>query len=288
MSTIKTILAPIGDAGSAAAPLEAAFRLAESFCAHVTALHVLPDPTSAVPLIGEGMSGAMVEEVLNAAEKQGRDIAIAARAVYEQMRDRNGIAEQASPPAECLTTEWIEIVGREEEVIAHKGRVNDLVVMGHAGTGSDDISGLSLNAALLDSGKPLLLAPATMPTTTGKRIVIAWNGSAESSRAVAAAMPLLEQAEAVVILTVNENESDTMACAGDLIGFLRWHGVEATHQDIPAGSNAGTALLEGCTLAQADLLVMGAYTHSRLRQLILGGVTRHVLSQAAIPVLLSH
>ncbi|MCA1910230.1 MAG: universal stress protein [Magnetospirillum sp.] len=286
MSTIKTILAPVGDAQAALAPLEAAFRLAASFGAHVTALHVRPDPTSAVPLIGEGMSGAMVEEMLNTAEKQGRDAAAAVRAVYDDLRGRHAVAEQAAPPAETVTTRWLEVVGREEEVIAHKGRVADLVVMGHAGTGLDDSSGLSLNAALLDSGRPLLLAPAAMPGTLGKRVVVAWNGSAESGRAVASALPILEKADAVTVLTVNEH--DSLACADELVAFLGWHGVTAQHRDVPAGGNAGMAVLDACKDAAADMLVMGAYTHSRLRQLILGGVTRHVLSHADIPVLLSH
>lgn len=286
MSTIKTILAPVGDSQAAPAPLEAAFRLAALFAAHVTVLHVRPDPTAAVPLIGEGMSGAMVEEMLANVEKQSQDTAAACRAVYEDLRARHGVAEQTQPPAGAVTARWLETVGREEEVIAHKGRLSDLVVMGHAGTGLDDVSGLSLNAALLDSGKPLLLAPSVMPASTGQRVVVAWNGSAESARAVAAALPILEKAETVTVLTVNEH--DSMATAGDLVAFLAWHGIAASHRDLPAGGNAGAALLDGCAAAGADLLVMGAYTHSRLRQLILGGVTRHVLAHAGIPVLLSH
>ena len=286
MSTIKSILAPIGDAGSAPAPLEAAFRLAEIFAAHVTVLHVRPDPTTAVPLIGEGMSGAMVEEMLNAAERQGQEIATATRAVYQTMRERHGMVEQAKPPADTMTVVWSECVGREEEVIAHRGRVHDLVVMGHAGAGTDDMSGVSLNAALLDSGKPLLLAPATMPASLGKRVVIAWNGSAESGRATSAALSILERAEQVTVLTVNEH--DSMACADDLLAFLRWHGIAAVHRDIPAGGNAGLAVLDACRAEHADLLVMGAYTHSRLRQLIMGGVTRYVLGEADLPVLLCH
>lgn len=284
MSTIKTILAPIGDAAAAAAPLEAAFRLARLFGAHVTALHVRPDPTTAVPLIGEGMSGAMVEEMLNAADKQSREAAAAVRLAFDEIKDRHGVASQSSPPADSVTADWVEAVGREEEIIARKGRVHDLVVMGHAVQG--DGSGLALNAALLDSGRPLLLAPATMPAALGRRVVVAWNGSAEAGRAAAAALPILERAETITVLTVNEH--DDMAGADDLIAFFGWHGINASHQDIPAGGNAGMAVLEACTTAGADLLVMGAYTHSRLRQLILGGVTRHVLAHAAIPVLLSH
>lgn len=286
MSTIKTILAPVGDAHAAAAPLEAAFRLAELFAAHVTVLHVRPDPTAAVPLIGEGMSGAMVEEMLNAAEKQARDAAAATRAVFAELVGRHAVPEQDAPPASSVTTQWLETVGCEEEVVAQKGRLHDLVVMGHAGTGIDDASGLSLNAALLDSGRPLLLAPPSMPASLGKRVVVAWNGSAESARAASAALPVLERADTVTVLTVNEHES--LAGADDFIAFLAWHGVTATHQDIPAGGNAGMAVLGACAAAQADLLVMGAYTHSRLRQLIMGGVTRHVLAKADIPVLLSH
>ena len=287
MSTIKTILAPVSDAASAPAPLEAAFRLADLCAAHVTVLHVMADPTTAVPLVGEGMSGAMVEEMLKAAEKQARETADGTRAAFEEVRARHGIVLRERPPADGLSTQWVEVVGQEEDVIARRGRLHDLVVMGHAGAGRDEVSsGQGLNAALLDSGKALLLAPAAMPATFGKRVVIAWNGSAESSRAVAAALPLLERADEVAVLTVNEQNAEMGGI--DLVDFLGWHGIAATHQDIPAGGNAGIALLESCRMATADLLVMGAYTHSRLRQLILGGVTRHVMHKAEIPVLLSH
>lgn len=286
MSTIKTILVPVGDATSAAASLETALRLAETSAAHVTALHVRPDPTAAVPLVGEGMSGSMVEEMLAAAENQAAAIATATRAVFDQVCTRLAVTTQAAPPSACVTAAWLDVVGREEELVARKGRVHDLVVMGHPGPQTDDSSGLTLNAALLESGKPLLLAPASAPATIGKRVAIAWNGSAEAARAVAAALPLMGGAELVTVLTANEN--DSVAGAEELIGFLAWHGVRASHAEVPAGGNAGAALLEAGRLTGMDLLVMGAYTHSRLRQLILGGVTRHVMSHAQVPVLMSH
>lgn len=286
MSTIKTILVPVGDATSAAASLETALRLAGPSAAHVTALHVRPDPTAAVPLVGEGMSGSMVEEMLAAAEKQAASIATATRAVFDQVCAKLGVTAQATPPAATVTAHWLDVVGREEELVARKGRVHDLVVMSHPGPQTDDSSGLTLNAALLESGKPLVLAPATAPTVIGKRVAIAWNGSAEAARAVAAALPLMTGAELVTVLTANEN--DSVAGAEELIGFLAWHGVRANHAEVPAGGNAGAALLEAGRLTGMDLLVMGAYTHSRLRQLILGGVTRHVMSHAHVPVLMSH
>jgi len=180
------------------------------------------------------------------------------------------------------------VVGQEEEVVAWRGRLSDLVIVGRPTEGLEAGTLLTLNAALMESGKPLLLAPPTAPASIGRRIAVAWNGSAEAGRAVAFALPLLQRAESVTILTLTEDSRTVSAPAGELAAYLAWHGITAQAQVIHAGSNAGSVLLEQCTALNADLLVMGAYTHSRLRQLILGGVTRHVLGHAQLPCLLCH
>lgn len=288
MSAFKSILVPVSDAGAAGA-LDTALRLAGDFGAHVVGLHVRPDPTTAVPLVGEGMSGAMVEEMIGVAEAQGEKRAVAARAVFDAAAARYGAPLADGPPAAGLSVEWIDTVGREEDVVVWRGRVSDLVVFPHPGGEEETSAGITLNSVLMGSGRPLLLCPAeATPAAPGRKVCIAWNGSTEAARAVAFAMPFLVAAEAVTILTVAEHREGAVP-AGDLAQQLAWHGIKADSLMIEAsGGHAGDELLSHAVKAGADLLVMGAYTHSRLRQLILGGVTRHVIAKSPLHVLMCH
>lgn len=288
MSAFKSILVPVEDELSAAIPLDTALRLAGRFTSHVVGLHVRTDPTNAVPLVGEGMSGAMVEEMIGIAETQANQRAKAARAAFDAALARNGVKIAAAPPADGVSGEWVEVTGREEDVVTWRGRLSDLVVFGHPGGEAEVAAKITLNAALMACGRPLLLCPADPQPAPGGRVCIAWNGSAEAARAVGCAMPLLRAAQTVNILTVAEHPGDG-APASDLEGYLAWNGVKASSTVIQApGSHAGEELLREAGKLGADLLVMGAYTHSRLRQLIMGGVTRHVISRAPMHVLMCH
>lgn len=287
MTEFKTVLVPVSDGVNAALPLDTAFGLAAAFGAHVVGLHVRTDPTSAVPLVGEGMSGGMVEEMMTVAATQADERAGRARAAFDAARARAEVA-LSEVPVDGPSAAWEEITGREEEIVPWRGRLSDLVVLGRPTDGLDPESLLTLNAALMESGTPLLLTPPAAPATLGRSVAVAWNGSAEAGRAVAAALPLLRRAEQVTILTAREDRTSTANPAAELASYLSWHGVTAQTRVVPAGANAGVALLEQCAAAGADLLVMGAYTHSRLRQLILGGVTRHVLGHSPLPLLLCH
>lgn len=282
--TYKTILACLSDPGTAPQVLDLAFRVGAAQGAHVECLHIRTDVAAAVPLVGEGMSGAMVEEMLAAAEKQSEQRAALIRGQFDQACLTHSARGVALPPApDELTAHWREEVGREEELVTRAGRAHDLVVMARpVGEGA---SPFVLNAVLLESGRPLLLAPPTAPSELGKTVGLLWNGSAEAARVLSSALPLLHRAETVHVLSAREQGTSGPA---EVIDYLAWHGVAATsHSFAPGGSVPETLLGEAGRLG-IDLLVMGAYTHSRLRQLILGGVTRHVLQNAAIPVLLSH
>lgn len=289
MTGIRTMLAVLADPTSGAAVLETAMAVARDQSCHVEALHVRPDPAQSVPLVGEAMSGAMVDEMMEVAEREGRDTATRVRALFDDFCGRYAIPTDVEPPGPPeVSASYKELVGVEDTLVACRGRVADLVVA--ARPGSDDGSALiTLNAALMESGRPVLAAPAETPATVGRRVAIAWNGSAEAARAVSVAMPILTRAEAVVALIADDTEAERGIGAADLETHLAWHEVALeTRRILPTGAGAGPALLKGAQDARADLLVMGAYTHSRLRQLILGGVTRHILANAPIPVLLSH
>jgi nucleotide-binding universal stress UspA family protein len=287
MSDFKTILVPVSDGHSGASSLETALRLAALFDAHVVGLHVRNDPTSAVPLVGEGMSGAMVEEMMNVAERQAAERAASARAAFDAALAAHKIGLSNAPVA-GPSAQWEDVTGREEEAVAWRGRLSDLVVMCRPAEGAEIPSLLTLNAALMESGKPLLLAPPQPPAVIGRSVAVAWNGSTEAGRAVAFALPLMKNAETVTILSLAEDGRTVSAPAGELAAFQAWHGITAQCKIVHGGAHAGSVLLDQSRAVGADLLVMGAYTHSRLRQLILGGVTRHVLNHADIACLMCH
>ena len=146
----------------------------------------------------------------------------------------------------------------------------------------------TLEAVLFESGRPILIAPPTPPATLVEVIVIAWNGSTETARTVAFAMPVLAQARQVVVLSV-EGASVPGPSGEDLVKTLRANRIEAEPLTLaPAGRQSGELFLEHATAIGADLVVKGAYTQSRLRQMIFGGATSHILAHAELPVLMAH
>ena len=144
---------------------------------------------------------------------------------------------------------------------------------------------MTLNAALMQSGRPVLTAPpAPMLGGAFKRIAVFWNGSTEATRAVTAALPFLKAAERVTVLRVEEEE--WFAPTEDLEAFLGYHSINTVVSKVPPRQGTGAALLEAA--AGDDMMVMGAYTRSKLRQLILGSVTGYVMEHATLPVFLCH
>lgn len=286
--SIKTILVPIDGTEICHTALDVGLQLGKELKAHVDVLHVSADPKDAVPLLGEGMSAAIIEEMIQLAEREATERTGRAEAAFEDARSRYELAIQETPPAvEGGSTFLVKAVGREDILSAQKGRLADLVVVARPTEQSDAGLAMTINAAIFETGRPVLVVPPKIPGSMATNIAISWNGSAEASRAVAAAMPLIARAKSVVILTA-ENDSTSSTLAAELGSYLSWHGVQSQFRTLPGGSHVGEVLLEDCKAVGADLLVMGAYTHSRMRQLILGGVTKHVLANAELPVLMTH
>jgi nucleotide-binding universal stress UspA family protein len=146
----------------------------------------------------------------------------------------------------------------------------------------------TLEQALFESGRPILVAPPKPPTTIGQDVVIAWNGSTETARVVSFAMPLLYKAEKVTVLTVKG--ATVPGPAGEQIArTLRINGIPAQALDVEdEGRPAGEAILTNAQMLRADLVVKGAYTQSRLRQMIFGGPTRYLLEYATLPMIMAH
>jgi nucleotide-binding universal stress UspA family protein len=177
-----------------------------------------------------------------------------------------------------------------EDIVA-AARTADLIVA--AGRGEDDPLGRWYDLPvrlILETGRPVLLLPThTSSANIGKQITIGWNRSRESARAAFDAIPLLRAAETVRVLSINPVESGVEGPTDDLVSALRQHGVQAEGAiAMTAAHSEAEELLKEMTRSQRDLLVMGCYGHSRLRQMILGGTTKYVLDHMTTPVLMSH
>ncbi len=166
------------------------------------------------------------------------------------------------------------------------GRLYDVTVLPRPGGKGGRMT--AFEAAVFDSGRPVLMAPPVAPQTLGDTVLIHWNRSTETARAIALAMPVLAKAKRVQFLFV-EGNSVAGPSARDAVGHLAAHGIIATEKTVEAkGRNPGEVILAEVKAYGADLLIKGAYTQSRLRQMIFGGATSHILARAEIPVFFAH
>ena len=287
--TIKTLLAPVSAAEVGRSTLGVALQFARYFGAHIDVLHVRPDPRGLVPYTGEGMDGSMIEEIMDVTEREGGERAAQSKEMFNAFAAENSLQVTAEPASdEEVTASWHTDVGREDEIVAIRGRLYDLIVVGRPLKDAALPSPITLEAALLDTGRPIIVAPPDPLAQLGKSIAIAWEGSPESARAIADAMPILEQAESVTILAPSDGQVAPID-PEELVRQLGWHGVTSRVHPFDASvTELGAAFLAQSAATGADMLVKGAYSQSRLRQLILGGRTRHILANTTIPVLLAH
>jgi nucleotide-binding universal stress UspA family protein len=230
----------------------------------------------------------MIERLVAEAEEDAAKRGLVAKEQFEATSKAAGAVHADRPPGpKRLSAGLREVIGPSDVTIAREGRLADLVVVGRSENGATERQ-IALEAALMGTGRPLLLAPPLAEVSLGSRIAIAWNGRAESARAVTAGLPLLGAASALYVLTAETGRTDAGE-AERLVTYLAWHGLKAEARHVaPAGDAVGVALLAAAAGLGADLVVMGGYGHSRLREMVLGGVTRHVLDNADLPVLLAH
>lgn len=288
--TLKIVLAVVTGRDNDTATLDVALGLARRFGAHIDALHIKGDPRDAIPFLGEGASGVLIEQIMTAAERDAGTRSGKARAAFDTWRAASGLSLVTRPgEGSGATVAWREEVGAEEECMARRGRLCDIVALGRPPADDFGASTVLFETALFDTGRPVLVAPpvAQSAPIVDSPVVIFWTGSAEAARAVGAAVPLLTAASRVLV--VSSSVAGKVAEPAGLIEFLQWHGVRAQAKDpLDITPAAGGELLALAKREGAGLLVMGAYTQSRLRQLIYGSVTKHVLTSAELPVLMAH
>ncbi len=269
---MKTILVHIeGDDGQESR-LQAAFDLARSSGAHLNCLQVTP--YAAYALGDGGMSGFPVTTIVEAIQKQ---------------RSEERVAIEAKLKIEGVSWDWASRDGDSVVRLAEASRLADVVVMsaGAFAHGSSAQLALLGDVAIQAAAPVLAVTPQMRGIKLDGVVVVAWDGSREAAMAMRGALPLLSRASAVHLLTIEEKPSDYRAL--DAARFLSRHGIEAeVIERDDGGRSVEDVIREEVMRLDAALLVQGAYGHSRLRQTLFGGVTRGLLTDPPVPLLLGH
>ena len=288
--TTKSILAVLTGREADESVLRCAHAVAGPFDAHIAVTHVRELPQTTAIMGYEGIQPYVNDDL--EAELRGRAAAVEAesRARFDAFVERGGFEIRSEPALlDRPTASWESAEDHAPDLVARRGGGYDIVVMGRPGGGSSNLDLLSVESALFSTGRPVLVAPPDPPETLGEKVLIGWNRSGPAARAFHAAKALLlERAARVRLLSVTTGAKQGPS-AEDIGSNLAWHGIQAEIREIsPDYRSIGEVLLAEAGAIGADLLVMGAYSRSRLRQLILGGVTQHILSTAAIPIFMAH
>ncbi|MCB5176523.1 universal stress protein [Microvirga lenta] len=278
---MKSILVPIEDHGVVEPILETALLMGRLFDSYIEGLAITPDYPVVLPVdIAIGVPSPITPE-------NRLEMARACRERFEAFMVRKQVQRAAAGLA-GLGFSWRQDGLMEDAFLGAYGRVFDVTVVGRP-DGSNGQTRLStVEAALFETGHPVLIAPPTVPQTLGETVVIAWNRSTETARAVLGSMPLLEKARRIVVLEL-EDWGVPGPSAAELVRSLRMRGLQTEAMTAPDPNNKpGETILSEATSLGCDLLVKGAYTQSRLRQMFFGGATSHILNNTTIPVLMAH
>ncbi|HEY3916475.1 MAG TPA: universal stress protein [Stellaceae bacterium] len=290
--TFKTILAAASGGSASDGTVELACRFARRFGAHLEAFHAKPDPrdlfTYSTDSFGTSMSGDFVDRFV----KDADSIASKTKVAFETTVARHQIPVSAAPSLSlpekiAASAVWREEVGYAPTLVARRARFFDLVVLGRSDRVVDQPHTDVVEQTLINSGRPVLVAPAQAPGDVGDTVAIGWNGSAEATRALTASLPFLASASVVSIITIGDHHKGSAAA---LVEYLGWYGVAAKHRHMPAvgGAGIGQQLLSAAHEQNASLLVMGGYGQVPWREFLFGGATREVVGASLLPLLLTH
>jgi nucleotide-binding universal stress UspA family protein len=286
---IKTILVPATGSQTDDAVFTSALAVARAFDAHLDVLHVRIDAGAMVAAMatdgsGAAMTGSLVEQVDQEATRR-EDMA---KQLFERFCQREQIVIEDTPAGkQSPSAQWLREIGDEAYWIREYGRAADLLVVGHPAE-DQGVSIDTIEAALVGTGRPVLIVPSAPLVSLPETVVIAWKPAPEAARAVTAAMPFLSKARQIVIVTVAEEEGLSDEEGARLTTSLTWHGLNVSTRHLRPDRLGAADTLLATAAEEKALVVMGAYGHSRLREWIFGGFTEHVLRGAAVPVLMMH
>ena len=273
--TVKDILVHVDNGKACRTRIETARDFANRHQAHLTGVYVIQP--FIVPVYAEiPIGAAVIADGTKALEERADE----AKSQFETVTGNSGVV-----------TDWQVVEGSLNRVLNEQARYADLVIAGqHNPNDSETIEVSLVDHLVIEAGRPLLVVPyvGAYPTI-GDHVLIAWKARREAVRAVNDALPILMGAKQVDVLCVNPDDNEEDVPGADICLHLARHGINAEAHKITAKDiDIGDVLLSRTVDIGADLIVMGAYGHSRLRETVLGGVTRHLLKHMTIPVFMSH
>lgn len=276
---MKSILVPVEPGPLLESVLQSTWLLGSAFGSYVEGFALSPVLT---PFLGADAIGGTV--VYDADLRQDEKTAAESRQSFEK-----GLSERARSSASAMTFGWLKDAVQGDGFVGAYGRVFDITVVGRPSSAVESPRMSTFEAALFESGRPVLVAPPSPPARLGEEIAIAWNRSAETARTVAFAMPLLERAKKITVLAIRSG-SVSGPDGEQLAANLRRHGLkpEIVAIEKEEGRAIGVAVLEQSARLGCDLIVKGGFTQGRLSQLIFGGATRHILAETTLPVFMAH
>ncbi len=288
--SIRRLLVPVTGQESDQPLLETALNTARGLNAHVDALFVRAEPTEYLPVMGEGYSGMVAQDIIDAVETAADDMSKRALQAVETAASKEGINKVAyGDTSSTPSISFHQSKGPILAVLQEESQLTDLVVYSKPTPGLGSELGNVLPDLLIGCRRPFLITPDTAAATVGKHVIIGWDGSIEAASAVRQARGFLPLADKVEVVVVNEDKELGAVEAARPISYLAYHGVKAEARVITEKTRmAADILLVTAKSVGADLLVMGAYGHSRVREFIFGGVTRQILQTADMPVFMAH
>jgi nucleotide-binding universal stress UspA family protein len=279
---MKTILVPTEDDDAMSSALETALILARRCDSYIEGFALR---WKIAEFVSADMMGAVV---VQADHREITRMETQARAIFESFMQKHGVP-RSTASTDSLSFGWLDNAPEGDAFVGSHGRVFDVIVMNRSGRNTTGLRNRAINAGLFESGRPILLAPPSPPVQIGTNVLIAWNRSTEQARATALAMPLLQKADRVTVLTVIGGTEVSGPSAEQLVRYLRRNRIVTDLKTAELnGRSTGETVLAMAQSLGCDLLIKGAYTQSRLRQMIFGGATQHVLENAVIPVLLAN
>jgi nucleotide-binding universal stress UspA family protein len=280
--SMKTILVPMEPHEGMSAVLETALLLGKKCGSYIEGFplrfgiseFVAVDPAGSIPL--------------ESYRQESQEEAAQARRLFETFMQERGVPKSGGA-AGGLSCGWLDDAPEGESFVGSYGRVFDITVLSRPDANTIGLHNRAIESGLFESGRPILLSPPVPPKDIATNVMIHWNCSTEQARATAFAMPLLATAQRVTVLTVSGGQSVPGPTAEQMLKHLQRNGIAAKPLTVALeGRNTGEAILRAAKAEGCDLLVKGAFTQSRLRQMIFGGATSHILAHAELPVLMAH
>lgn len=287
--TVRDILVPVRGDGKGEGVLDHALALARRSNAHIGAVHCRPRPEDLLPF-GVYAPTAFREQITASAASLANDEESRVKALFHDYCRRHDLAvveSSLAAPEDRPSASWSEATGKQAAVVAVRGRLADLIVVAQPDP-QLNLGRNTLEAALLETGRLVLMCPPAAAGSVGRHVAIGWDGQAEAARALAAAMPILVAADQITVLAGATGRHVELS-PGDVQTYLARHDARADVRSFRSrGTEVAQGLLKGATEAGADVLLIGAWGHSRRRELVMGGVTEHIIEHADLPVLMIH